>query len=91
MWLPEKAGLRPPACIGQKETGHVKGEVELRGGRRVCLALVLGRSLRAEGKSRVGGAGLREAAGPTAHTKYRSPPLCVSKKKGLSSGQDFHQ
>lgn len=30
VWLPVKAQLHPPSFIGQKKTGHVKDEVELR-------------------------------------------------------------
>lgn len=36
VWQPEKAQPHPAAFIGQKETGHVKGEVELRV-EKVCI------------------------------------------------------
>lgn len=88
VWLPEKAQLHPPSCIGQKKTGHVKGEVELGGGRSVCLALVLGRSLRRQ-KGRVGWRyEQREKAGPIASAEAHLF-VSVSKKKGSSFGVDF--
>lgn len=36
VWLPVKTQLHPPSFIGQKKTGHIKDEVELRGG-EVCV------------------------------------------------------
>lgn len=40
--------LHPPSFIGQKKTGHIKDEVELRGRRGLSLALMQERNLRGE-------------------------------------------
>lgn len=81
-WLAEKARFRPPAFTGQKETGHVEGQLGAEGWKRYTFSPGAGKEQeRAERRIWTTG----RCWGP------KSTSFSVSNKKVPSFGSHFHQ